>query len=135
MPGRSCTAGPPSAAKLSFFLLLTAAIAGCGSTERAPGAEPAAAPSATSPAPADSPSRGDAGPASNACVAGEALCLAKDRARACVASGGTGAHWVEETCAAGSGCFQGKCAAARCSDECTLGEKQSGKTCAPCRPS
>ncbi len=38
---------------------------------------------------------------------------------------------VEESCAAGSGCFQGKCTAARCSDECTLGEKQGGKTCAP----
>jgi hypothetical protein len=114
-----------------FLLLLLAA---CGSEGRAAddGALTPAPPSPTT-APTTTgttPPPGDAGPRNDACVVGEGVCLAKDRSRACVANG-TGGRWVEETCAAGSGCFQGKCTAARCSDECTLGEKQSGKTCAP----
>src|SRR6185295_8627020 len=80
------------------------------------------------------PPAADAGLPNDPCVVGESICLAKDRSRACIANG-TGGRWAEETCAAGSGCFQGKCTASKCSDECTLGEKQtvSGtlKTCAP----
>lgn len=114
-----------------FFIFLTTAIAACGSG--APDGEPgpaAPAPSPTTPEAGTTPPGGDAGPPNDGCVVGEGVCLAKDRSRACVANG-TGGRWIDETCAAGSGCVQGKCTAARCSDECTLGEKQSGKTCAP----
>ena len=84
----------------------------------------------TPPAPTSPTQEPDGGPASNACNLGDAVCLSKDRRRACVANG-SGARWIEETCAVGSGCLKGACTPSRCSDECTLGETQGGKTCAP----
>lgn len=97
------------------------------SSGSSPGDGAAPAPTSTSPPPSPT----DAGP-SDGCASGEAICLAKDRRRACVKSAsGAQTHWIEETCAAGSGCFQGTCAPSKCSDECTLGESAAGKTCAP----
>ncbi|MBS2013138.1 MAG: hypothetical protein JST00_09640 [Deltaproteobacteria bacterium] len=99
---------------------------GLGGDASAPSPD-GAPPSSTSPGPTSSP--GTTPP--DACAPGEAVCLAKDRRRACTKAEGEGARWVEETCAAGRGCFQGACVVGKCSDECTLGETAGGKTCAP----
>jgi hypothetical protein len=37
--------------------------------------------------------------------------------------------WKDAACTAGSGCVQGTCVAAACSDECALGDVSGGKTC------
>ncbi len=70
-------------------------------------------------------------PASDGCHVGDAICTAKDARRACVDDGKGGSRWVDEACAAGAGCFAGACTPGKCSDECTLGGTQGGKTCAP----
>jgi hypothetical protein len=120
------------------FLL---AIAACGTTDRTfdpsgsatgdapppsstampPGATPASTPPGNAPPSAD-PNDG--------CTAGDAICTSARSRRSCVAKG-AGAVWVDEACAAGSGCYQGACTPNACSDECTLGQTQGGKTCAP----
>src|SRR5947209_1506980 len=114
-------------------LLLCAA---CGGGGRSPDADAQPAASDTppaSPAPTSTTTApsAEAGAPSDACTAGDAVCLGKDRRRACVANGAGSEHWIEESCAAGSGCFKGVCTPSRCSDECTLGETNAGKTCAP----
>lgn len=110
-----------------------AALAACGDGATADDA--AVAPSASGGPPGAASTSADGGRPDGAakddgCAIGDAVCVAHDRRRACVASG-AGSTWVEETCAAGAGCFQGACAPGKCSDECTLGATQAGKTCAP----
>jgi hypothetical protein len=107
----------------------------CGSSDHSfdDGANHAAAPDAsTPPAPPNPAAPGDDGgaPKNDGCTVGDEICLAADRRRACVANA-AGSGWIEETCAAGSGCFQGVCKNSRCSDECTAGEQSAGRTCAP----
>ncbi len=58
------------------------------------------------------------------CVTGDGWCLSHDSRRFCV-----GGQWQEETCASGSGCVQGACVTAACSDECTLEEVDGARTC------
>jgi hypothetical protein len=58
------------------------------------------------------------------CVAGDGWCLSHDSRRFCVND-----QWQDETCASGSGCVQGACVAAACSDECTLEEVDGARTC------
>lgn len=79
---------------------------------------------------ADGGGASDGASKDDGCKVGDAVCVAHDRRRACVASGG-GSTWLEETCAAGAGCFRGVCTPGKCSDACTLGAAQGGKTCAP----
>ncbi|HEY8078583.1 MAG TPA: hypothetical protein VIF62_30845, partial [Labilithrix sp.] len=106
-------------------------LAACGSSGRAfdpTGSETptaAAPPPAATPAPTPSSSADAAGP-TDGCTDGDAICLAKDRTRTCVKG-----SWVDATCPAGSGCLAGACTPGKCSDECTLGASQAGKTCAP----
>ncbi|AKV01411.1 hypothetical protein AKJ09_08074 [Labilithrix luteola] len=94
----------------------------------APAPTPSSSSSTSKPA---SPEGGDAAEPANPedeCVLDTALCIAKDRSKTCKKTD-QGTRWVEDACAAGSGCFQGACAVGACSDECTLGESQGGKTC------
>lgn len=120
---------------LAMFLAFGAAAAcssGSDSQSNAIANQPSApSPSSSTTSKPNSPDGGDAGePATSQdeCVQGTALCIGKDRTKTCKASD-KGTRWVEETCASGSGCFQGACAVGSCSDECTLGETQGGKTC------
>ena len=121
-----------------YFLPLMVVVACGGGGQASEGDAPADATPSTSPTtpppPGTTPPVDEAGAPSDACTVGDAVCLTKDRRRACLANG-TGGRWVEEACAAGSGCFKGACAPSRCSDECTLGEKGTGsgggKTCTP----
>ena len=126
------------AASLLLLVVLGGDVAACGGSGRASeGDTPAAPASSASPdggSPGTTPTSpvAEAGAPSDACPAGDAVCTGVDRRHACIAdASGSGAHWVDETCAAGSGCFAGKCTPSRCSDECTLGETNGGKTCAP----
>lgn len=64
------------------------------------------------------------------CTKGDAVCTTKDARRACVDNGAGGTKWTDETCGAGSGCVAGACVVGKCSDECTLGEANGGKSCA-----
>jgi hypothetical protein len=118
---------------LLLFALVAAAVA-CGGGEPSLGSEPApptTTPINPPPGTTPAPDAGvEAGLPNDPCTVGDAVCLGKDRRRACVANG-TGGRWIEETCQSGSGCFQGACTPSRCSDECTLGETQGTKTCAP----
>jgi hypothetical protein len=126
MGGRSSS---PVLLAVLAAVVVGAALAACGDGGGA-GAAPGGAepPGSASTAPPDSTSNpgDDAGAPGDGCTAGEAICLSKDKRRACVSG-----KWVEETCASGSGCFKGACTPSKCSDECTLGESQGGKTCAP----
>lgn len=126
---------PASLAALVSLVALAAPAACSGPSDLGAGAPdtpggPAGA-STTAP-PGAEPPGADAG-AVDGCTVGDAVCVAKDRRRACVGSGsGSGGRWAEETCAAGSGCVKGVCTPSKCSDECTLGETSpAGKTCAP----
>lgn len=131
-------ARPIAVVSALFALFVSTA---CGSSARPSGddaaqggdpSSPAATPPGTTPsappgaAPGAPPS---AGP-NDGCTAGDAICTSARSRRACVAKG-SATVWVDETCAAGSGCFQGACTPSQCSDECTLGATQGGKTCAP----
>ncbi len=49
------------------------------------------------------------------------VCTGWNQLARCV-DGASGLTWVEETCADGSGCFQGACTANSCADECHLGQ-------------
>lgn len=117
---------------LSWSAFGVAAIAcGSGSSDQGVGSAsgPASSSSSSSsssgaPAPAPSPP-----PSGTVCNVGTSVCVGKDKTHACV----DGSHWVDAICPVGSGCFQGACTPSRCSDECTLGEVESGtgKTCKP----
>ncbi len=72
----------------------------------------------TSPPPDAQP---DVGPP---CNSAEPVCISHATRRVCKAG-----HWEEEACAPGSGCLRGECVASACSDECTLGSSNGGKTC------
>lgn len=66
--------------------------------------------------------RPDAGPPP--CEGEQALCLDHDSVRLCEEG-----HWVEFDCPSGSGCLQGHCELAACSDECRLGERDGNRSC------
>ena len=70
----------------------------------------------------------DAGPVVDLCPVGEKRCLAHDRRRYCGATS-AGRRFLEETCAAGSGCVQGACVAGACSDDCNFGDSDGGTNC------
>ncbi len=127
---------------LLFLVALSASVVSgllaCGSAGRSSeGADPAppgAAPTGSAPEGTPPPPALDAGVATDDCKVGEAICLGTSSRRACVAAASaaaSGGRWTDETCAAGSGCFKGACVPSRCSDECTLGDKNGSKTCAP----
>ncbi len=114
---------------MRIALASLALLAACGSSGRALDSadSPAPAPVAPPPVgPAATPPPVAPLPPSDGCTDGDAICVAKDRRRACV-----NGSWTEQTCAAGSGCFAGACTPGKCADECTLGATQAGKTCAP----
>lgn len=74
--------------------------------------------------------RQDAASLTHECGLTDAYCLSWNSRRRCDDTS-AGRRWVDEPCATGSGCLQGKCAQLACSDECDLGATQSGgKTCA-----
>src|SRR5882672_10949823 len=91
-------------------------------TSAAPPGEPP--PGATTAPQALPPSDDASAPRNDGCTNGDAVCLSSNRRRACVSNA-----WIEETCAAGSGCVKGACTKGACSDECTLGASSGGKTC------
>src|SRR5438105_1952970 len=105
----------------TLFLVCALAIA-CGTSGRSsdevapPANEPAPTTQMPPPAPPTAAPDASARDRDDGCTTGEAICLDHDRRRACVAKA-----WIEETCAAGSGCFQGACTPGKCSDECTAG--------------
>ncbi len=68
------------------------------------------------------------GAVSDDCTVGESVCTAWNTRTHCAATP-AGNRMVEETCGGGAGCVAGECVAARCSDECTLGTSEGGKTC------
>lgn len=108
---------------------LALACGGGSSSTPTAGPEPTTTPTApTTPAPTTTTPPGPT--KRDDCVAGAAVCLAKDKTRRCETTP-EGTRWVEATCQAGSGCVGGACAAGACSDECTAGETTAGKTCAP----
>ena len=129
---------PLAATSLLLFVVLGGDVAACGGSGRAsdageaPAGPGSAATSPTAPATSPTTTAPEGGAPDDGCTVGEAVCLGIDRRHACVANAaGGGAHWVDESCAAGSGCLAGACTPSRCSDECTLGETNAGKTCAP----
>lgn len=116
--------------RLGLALLFIAACGGGGRAVDGDGEPGPASTSPTTPAPTGAgDAAADGGSPSDGCTVGDAVCLSKDSRRAC-APNGAGGRWIDETCGAGSGCFKGSCTPSRCSDECTLGEAQGGKTCA-----
>lgn len=118
-----------SLASIPASVLLAIACGGGGSTNALPASEPEPAPTVpTTPttAPTDPPPPS----AKDECAEGAAVCVAKDKTKRCEKTP-DGTRWVEATCAAGSGCVQGACKPGACSDECTLGETNAGKTCSP----
>ncbi len=105
------------------WLLATAMVVACGAgTDASTDAPPSG--------PRDRTDGGgiDAAAGTGACTEGEAVCTTFDARRVCKLEAGE-ARWVDETCASGWGCVQGACVAERCSDECTLGTTDSGRTC------
>jgi len=70
----------------------------------------------------------DTEPAEDECEPGESLCLDHRTRRLCEGAAG-GARWRDETCDPGWGCVRGDCVEAACSDACSLGETDGGRTC------
>jgi hypothetical protein len=64
----------------------------------------------------------------DACEGWERFCLDHVTRRFCDESGPWRA-WRDEVCPDGSGCVLGECVPGRCSDACTLGETDGGRTC------
>jgi hypothetical protein len=62
------------------------------------------------------------------CTLGDKECLSSDTVRVC-AETADGPRWTEETCPSDSGCVRGACVVGACSDECTHGATDGGKTC------
>lgn len=122
--------------RLFLSAVLVAAVA-CGeslpdSTSGA-GDHGGGSPSPSTPSGDPAPSSNDPAPVpvNDGCTKGDAICSTKDARRACVDNGAGGTRWSDETCASGSGCVAGACAPGKCSDECTAGETNAGKTCKP----
>lgn len=63
-----------------------------------------------------------------ACTVGEAACTTWDTAVQC-ANTAEGGRWLEVDCPGGQGCFQGRCVADRCADDCALGQTQGDRRC------
>jgi hypothetical protein len=62
------------------------------------------------------------------CSAGEKICIGHITRRFC-ADTPQGRRWQDEECAAGHGCVAGECVFGEGSDECNLGEEDSGRSC------
>lgn len=109
-----------------------AACSGAGSGASAPGVSPPAGGEVDASVPGtvnEDAGATDAPSSSSTCSVGTAVCAGYASVHRCVADPG-GARWVDETCAAGSGCVKGACVPGACSDECLAGETSGGKTCA-----
>jgi len=106
------------------FLWVLAAVVGCGGSGGAPppggnadgGAIVGGADAGTTQPQAD----GGVAPETT-CQASYDVCTGWNTVAKCDDSAGT-LTWSEQTCAAGSGCSQGKCTANSCADECHLGQ-------------
>ncbi len=101
-------------------------LAACAAGEGTLSGDRTGDPAVTPPEPAVTPATAPVA----TCVVGEGLCTAWNARTFCRATESGGTELANETCPNGQGCVRGACVASACSDECTLGKSEGGKSCA-----